>query len=157
MPATTPRRCRPRLECLEDRTALSTTALSVSVNPATVGQAVTLTATVTESGGDALQPGKGSPAGTVTFLDGSTPLATVTVSPESGTTNQGVASFTTTGLGVGGHVLSANYSGEIFLMFITGTSTSNPVAECITPLPPPPPTLTDVTPLVSVTRQNKCG
>src|SRR5262245_2686993 len=57
-PAARRRPYRPRLECRSVPTA-TTTTLTVSVNPATVGQAVTFTATIT--GGDlnnvALLPG----------------------------------------------------------------------------------------------------
>src|SRR5262249_9325001 len=49
---------RPRVESLENRDTPSTTVLDVAPNPATVGQAVTLTATVT---GEAFQPGTGNP------------------------------------------------------------------------------------------------
>src|SRR5262249_14674898 len=62
-PLRTPRRpsCRPHVEPLENRDTPSTTVLAVAPNPATLGQAVTLTATVTESGLDDLQPGMGVP------------------------------------------------------------------------------------------------
>jgi RHS repeat-associated protein len=74
----------------------STTALSVNLNPVYVSQSVTLTATVTGS----------SPTGTVSFKDGATTLATVTLN------TNGVASwspsFTTTGV----HNLTATYNGN---------------------------------------------
>src|SRR5207244_3991110 len=44
-----PRKFVPAVEALEGRDTPSTTVLTVSPNPATAGQAVTLTATVTES------------------------------------------------------------------------------------------------------------
>jgi hypothetical protein len=129
--------------------------LDVAPNPATVGQAVTLTATVTESGADNLQPGTGIPRGSVTFKDGSATLMTVTVQAKAGTSNQGVAQFTTSALGLGNHSLTAQYSGEVFPpISLTATSTSGAVVETINPAAPPPTpvagTPIDVTPLVSV-------
>jgi hypothetical protein len=151
--AIAPPKVRPRVECLEDRTVLSTTDLMVSPNPATAGQAVTLTATVTETAGDEVSPGT-SPIGEgrVTFLDGSTPLATA-VSVSNTNSTQGVAKFTTSGLGVGTHFLTAQYTGESVsnpfpppFLFSTVGSTSGAVAEVVNPLPP-----VDVTGSVSLT------
>jgi hypothetical protein len=149
---------RPRVEHLENRDTPSTTLLTVTPNPATVGQAVTLTATITESGTDILQPGTGdAPAGSVTFMDGSVTLMTVKVSPKTGTTTQGTAQFTTSGLMAGTHSLTAAYSGEnIFFpaTLFANPSTSPAVSETINPVPPTPtpapPAITDVTPMVSV-------
>jgi hypothetical protein len=132
----------PALEALERRDTPSTTVLTVSPNPATAGQTVTLTATVTESGGDNLQPGTGL-GNALTFFDGSTRLKPVFVLPKPGTTNQGVAQFSTSGLGVGTHSLSAYYNGATDFNPIpiqaTGPSTSDAVSEVINPVPPPPP------------------
>ena len=50
----------PAVETLEGRDTPSTTVLTVSPNPATVGQTVTLTATVTTTGSDRAQPGTGN-------------------------------------------------------------------------------------------------
>jgi hypothetical protein len=86
--------------------------LTASPNPATLGQALTLTATVTESGADNLQPGTGLPVGQVTFLDGATTLGTATVHPMTGSTTAGMAQFTASGLGAGTHALTAHYGGE---------------------------------------------
>jgi hypothetical protein len=103
---------RPHLEWLEDRAVPSTTSLAVAPNPASVGQLVTLTATVTETGTDNVQPGTGTPVGTVTFFDGSTPLAVVGVTRSSTSPTQGTAVFATSGLADGTHSLHATYSGE---------------------------------------------
>src|SRR5262245_20008698 len=153
----TPRRpsCRPHVEPLENRDTPSTTVLDVAPNPGTVGQAVTLTATVTESGSDNIQPGTGIPRGSVTFKDGSATLMAVTVQAKAGTSNQGVAQFTTSALGLGTHSLTAQYSGEVFPpVDVTAASTSSAVVETINPAAPSPTpvaaTPTDVTPLVSV-------
>jgi len=77
----------------------SNTALTSSLNPSTVGQAVQFTATV--SGNN-----YGTPTGTVTFSDGSTNLATVTLDAN------GVATFTTTALTAGSHTITAWYNGD---------------------------------------------
>ena len=52
--------------------ASTTTTVSSSSNPSGSGQQVTFTATVATSA-----PGSGTPTGLVTFLDGTSPLATV--------------------------------------------------------------------------------
>lgn len=80
----------------------NTTTVDLSnVNPSTVGQSVTFTATVT-----AVAPGAGTPAGTVTFLDGVTTLGTGTLN------GSGVATFTTSALTLGSHSITASYSGN---------------------------------------------
>jgi RHS repeat-associated protein len=89
----------------------STTALSSSAPTAGAGEHVTLSATVTGT----------SPSGSVTFLDGSTTLATV---PLSG----GTASLDTTFSTTGSHSLSASYAGDTN----NTASTSAAVTETIT-------------------------
>jgi hypothetical protein len=74
------------------------TTLTPSSSISVLGQAVTYTATVV-----AFAPG--TPTGTVTFWDGSTPLGTVALD------GSGRASLTTTGLSVGLHAITAIYSG----------------------------------------------
>src|SRR5262249_44524464 len=138
-----PRKFVPALEALERRDTPSITILTVSPNPVTAGKAVTLTATVTKDGIDDLQPGTGL-GNALTFFDGSTRLKAVFVLPKPGTTTQGVALFSTSGLGVGTHSLSAYYNGATGFNLnppiqATGPSTSNPVSEVINPVPPPPP------------------
>ena len=76
----------------------ATVGVASSVNPSTVGQSVTFTASVTSS--------SGTPTGTVTFLDGSTPLCSA-VAIASGS-----AACTTTVLTAGSHTINANYSGD---------------------------------------------
>jgi uncharacterized repeat protein (TIGR01451 family) len=75
------------------------TVLSSSPNPAAFGQLVTLTATVTAGTG-------GTPAGNVTFLDGSTTLKTVALD------QLGHATFSTSDLGAGSHMITAIYGGN---------------------------------------------
>jgi hypothetical protein len=145
---------RPRLELLEGRDTPSTTVLAVAPNPATLGQAVTLTATVSESGLDDLQPGLGAPPGSITFFDGPTSLGKVNVTPTAGTTNQGTAQLTTSSLVAGTHSLTAAYSGEVNpvpVFLVTSASTSPAVSETINPVPAPTPAApVDVTARVSV-------
>ena len=74
--------------------ATTTTALSSSLNPAPVGQSVTLSAAVTPSGA----------TGSITFKDGTNTLNVANLS-------QGRASLTTT-LSAGNHSLTAVYSGD---------------------------------------------
>ena len=77
------------------------TALASSVNPSAPGQAVTFTATVSVNA-----PGAGTLSGTVTFFDGATTLASVTLNAS------GQATFSTSALGAGSHSITAGYSGN---------------------------------------------
>src|SRR5262249_18463827 len=146
----------PAVEALEGRDTPSFTVLTVSPNPATAGQTVTLTATVTKSAGDDLQPGTGA-GGFVAFFDGSARLEAVHVVPVSGTTTQGVARFSTSGLGVGTHPLSAQYGGDFLNTSFTGQSTSDTVSEVINPVPPPPPAPAPSPQVVAVAVRQKGG
>ena len=78
----------------------TTVSLTSDNNPSTVGEPVTFTAIVNETG-------SGTPTGTITFRDGATILATVPL--EGGFV---FASFTTSTLGVGNHSITAAYSGD---------------------------------------------
>ncbi|HET6929294.1 MAG TPA: Ig-like domain repeat protein [Candidatus Acidoferrum sp.] len=93
----------------------TTTILVASPNPATSGQQVTLTATVSPTP-------TGSPTGTVNFYNGSTLLGTATVNAS------GVATMTTSSLPVGTNSLSATYSGNTNF----ATSTSSTLTENVT-------------------------
>jgi hypothetical protein len=73
----------------------TTITLDSSANPSLVGDAVTLTATVSSS----------AASGTVTFKDGVTTLGT-------GALSDGLATFTANGLAVGSHSLRAEYGGD---------------------------------------------
>src|SRR3989475_8493742 len=86
----------------------TTTTLTSTPNPSTAGQAVTLSTTVT-----AVAPAVGVPTGSVTFMDGATPLATVALV-------NGSASLVTSALTTGNHSLTAVYSGSA--NFLTSTS-----------------------------------
>jgi hypothetical protein len=87
----------------------TTTSLTSSSNPVTVGQTLTLTATV---------QGPYTPDGTVSFLSGSTPLGTGTLN------SSGVATLTTTLQAAGTYSLTAQYSGDADLLASTSAAMS---------------------------------
>jgi RHS repeat-associated protein len=99
----------------------STTVLTSSVNPTIIGQASTLTATVSGT----------SPSGSVTFKDGATTLGT-------GTLSSGVASWAGSFATAGAHSLTAVYAGDT----ANNTSTSSALSQTVDPTPaalPSPP------------------
>jgi hypothetical protein len=137
-------RFRPQLECLEDRSVPSNTAttLTTSLNPATLGQPITFTATVTGGFFPAgANPGGGfflkSGTNDVTFFDGATPLTTIKPTPTGGANNESRALFTSSALGLGTHAITARYNGVIFggaIVDVGGDpSTSKAVNEVINP------------------------
>jgi LPXTG-motif cell wall-anchored protein len=79
----------------------TTTALTTSAATVNAGQSVIFTATVAGPTGTTAVP-----AGTVTFLDGTSTLGTGTLN------GSGVATYTTSTLGVGTHSITAQYSGN---------------------------------------------
>jgi hypothetical protein len=98
--------------------AVSQDGATVTLSPTsavTIGQSVTFTATV-----GAAAPGAGAPGGTVTFMDGSTPLG-------SGTIMNGKASFSTTSLTAGSHSITAVYGGDGNFT----TTSSQPVTQTV--------------------------
>ncbi len=78
--------------------ANSTTTLTSSENPSTVGDSVTFSVNVTGPAG--------TPTGTVTFSDGGNIVDTETLD------GSGDATFTTSDLSVGSHTITANYAGD---------------------------------------------
>jgi RHS repeat-associated protein len=104
--------------------ANTTTTVASSLNPATSGQSVTFTATVTPS----------TATGTVTFKDGSTTLGT-------GTLSNGTATYSTSTLAVGAHSITASYGGDgndnsstsSTLMQTVKASTTTAVASSLNP------------------------
>lgn len=92
--------------------APTTTALASSLNPSTVGQAVTFTATVTP----------GAATGSVTFTDGLVALGTVPLAA-------GQATFTTATLLPVPHSVTATYNGDVNFI----ASTSAPLAQTVNP------------------------
>jgi hypothetical protein len=85
--------------------ATPTLSLTSSLNPATFGQTVTLTATLPSA-----------VTGNVTFADGATTLGTATVS-------SGTATFDTSSLTVGSHTITVTYNGDTNYNTATATLT----------------------------------
>lgn len=98
--------------------ASTTTSLVSSASPATLGQPITVTATVLVTA-----PGTGVATGTVTFLDGSNTLGTASL------TSSGLATLTIASLGVGTHSLTALYSGDTNSV----ASTSSALSQVVNP------------------------
>jgi hypothetical protein len=96
----------------------TTTQLMVSPNPATIGESVTLTATV-GGGSNGL-----TPTGSVTFM-----LGTATLGTGSVDTTTGVATYTTSSLALGSSVLSAQYDGDYFFAASTSATVNESVTE----------------------------
>jgi hypothetical protein len=90
--------------------AAVTVTVTASPNPATVGQAVTLTANVSPS----------NATGNVSFVDGTATIATVAL-------NGGVATTAPTTLAVGSHSITAVYSGDA----LNANGTSSPLGVTI--------------------------
>jgi hypothetical protein len=81
--------------------ANTTAFLVANLNPAVVGQSVNFAAGVS-----AKAPGVGTPTGTVTFRDGTTFLADVSLN------GMGQAVYSTGSLAIGTHVMTATYNGD---------------------------------------------
>jgi autotransporter-associated beta strand protein len=95
------------------------TALTSSPSPSVYGQTVTFTASV-----QTVSAGAGTPTGTVTFLEGSTVLASAV--PLGG---NGQAAFTIATLSAGPHTITAQYSG-------TGlAASSDSTGQTVSPAP----------------------
>ncbi len=106
--------------------AATTTTLSSSANPSTLGQKVTFTVTIS-----VLAPGAGTPTGTVTFLDGTTKLGTGTLKTVKGVTT---ATFSTSKLSQGSHSIIAQYNGN---GYFTGSPSSPALVQVVGPLGSP--------------------
>ncbi len=78
----------------------SQTTLTASPNPSSIGASVTFTATVAAAASSVI------PSGSVTFLEGTTTLATETLN------GSGVATFSTASLSLGTHAITAEYTGD---------------------------------------------
>jgi hypothetical protein len=94
--------------------AATTTALTSSLNPSAVGQSVTFMATVTSSTG-------AIPTGSVTFKDGTTNLATVTLNAA------GTATYSTTALKAGSHSITGAYPATTNFSASTSTTVTQVV------------------------------
>ncbi|WP_165219391.1 Ig-like domain repeat protein [Aquisphaera insulae] len=94
--------------------AEATLTLASSSSAAVYGQPLTLVATVVAAG---------TPGGTVTFLEGSTPLGTVPVD------SSGKATLTTAALATGSHAITASYDGGTDYL----GSRSKPASAAVSP------------------------
>ncbi|MGB8541887.1 MAG: FG-GAP-like repeat-containing protein [Candidatus Acidiferrales bacterium] len=92
----------------------TTTALTSSMNPSVFGQSITLTAAITSL--------PGTPAGTVSFMDGTTLLGT-------GTVSGGAATLVTSSLAPNSHSITAVYSGDSNF----AASTSSALIQTVNP------------------------
>ncbi len=98
--------------------AATATTLASSTSGASVfGQAVTFTANVAVTGA-----GTGTPSGTVTFMDGATPLGTVALNGSAG------ATYATAALSTASHSITAVYNGASDF----ATSTSSVTTQAVT-------------------------
>jgi hypothetical protein len=95
----------------------TTTTVTSSVSPSVFGQPVTFTATVSANA-----PGAGTPTGSVTFLDGSTPIGTQALALVGGSD---LATITVSSLSVGTHAISAVYGADVDFLTSTGTVTQS--------------------------------
>ena len=92
--------------------AAATILLSSSVNPSTLGQSITLTATITSAVGGLL-------TGTVTFKDGATSLGSSSIGAGA------QATLSTSALTAGVHAITASYGGDTHF----GSSTSAAISQ----------------------------
>lgn len=110
--------------------ASTTIVITSSPNPSTFGQPVTFTATIA-----VVAPGGGSPGGSVTFKEGDTVLAILTLTG-------GPVIFTTSGLPGGTHGITGIYSGDsnylgsssaVYFQTVNRVSTTTSVTSSINP------------------------
>jgi ELWxxDGT repeat protein len=101
----------PFTETVSQASTTTKVAFSPASAPRFLGNPVTLSATVAPVGGS------GTPSGTVIFKDGSTTLASKVTLNASG-----IATFSTSALGVGNNTITAVYSGDS--KFLTSTSSN---------------------------------
>jgi hypothetical protein len=109
----------------------TTTTLASSGSPSVSGQIVTFTALVSAG-----LPGAGIPSGLVTFQDGAVTLGV------AGLDVTGQATFSTSGLSVGGHTVTASYGGDgnysassssVLNQTVNADGTSTAVASTVNP------------------------
>jgi hypothetical protein len=109
---------------VQQTVVVAPTSLGLTASPttATQHQAINFTATL------AAPISNASPAGTLTFFDGSTPFATAPIAANT-QGNTVAATISTSALTVGTHAISANYPGSLNF----NPATSAPVTVTITP------------------------
>ena len=97
--------------------AITTTAVTSSVNPSQFNQGVTFTATVSSA--------SGTPTGTVTFFNGSTQLGVSTLSA-------GKATFVSSALAFGGDKITASFGGSVTFAASTSSVLTQTVVKANT-------------------------
>ena len=97
--------------------ASTTTAVTPSDNPSVYGESETFTATVSS-----VSPGSGTPAGQLTFYDG-------TMAVDTENLVNGTASYTTSSLTLGGHTITAQYLGSTDFIASTSTAFTQTVSQ----------------------------
>jgi len=100
------------LTVTKDSTTVQLTSSAGTVN---YGQSVTFTATLTANA-----PGSGTPTGTVSFYDGTTLLATSTLSG-------GAATYTAPKLGAGSHAITVRFNGDVDFLGSTSAAVTQTV------------------------------
>lgn len=103
----------------------STTSVSPTSQTVLAGAHVTLTGIVT--GTDNAEP----PTGTVTFMTGSSVLATRTLSVQSGTTAQASFTASTAGIATGTYPVTARYNGDAYNLASTSANASATIAATV--------------------------
>ena len=107
--------------------AATASTVSAPASTSIKGQPVTFTAAIAVTA-----PGAGSPAGTVTFLDGATSLGTGQLSVVNGNVQ---ATFSTSGLALGRHAITARYDGNGDFTTSTSTPLTHDVNTDLTAFP----------------------
>jgi hypothetical protein len=111
------------IEVIQPAQVTTATTVTSNTNPATSGQTITFTASVTKT------PQSPQPTGVVTFLDNGAALGTQTLD------NTGSATFSTSVLDIGSHSITASYAGDT----ATKGSVSAAIAEVVSPSQPATP------------------
>jgi Bacterial Ig-like domain (group 3)/Putative Ig domain len=102
------------------QTVVTSISLSSNYNPAAAGQQVTFFA-------DVSGPANSPPTGQVTFLVDSTFLGTTTLTPPSQGSNTGQASWTTSTLSIGDHIIKAVYVGDANYASVTSSGVTETI------------------------------
>jgi hypothetical protein len=113
-----------------NQASTTTSDVTSSLTPATFGQNVTFSATIS-----AVSPGAGTPTGTVTFKEGATVLGT-------GALAAGLSTFTSASLTAGTHTITASYGGDTNFKVSDDTASATKLQQEITQAAT---TLSDVT------------
>jgi len=106
----------------------TTTSVRATPSLANVGQTVTFRAVITANA-----PGSGTPTGTVDFYDTTT---STDLTPGGVTLSSGTATFSTTSLAVGSHIVQVTYSGDTNCLTSSASTGSIMIGQSIIVLDP---------------------